>query len=114
MPMILRRPSIAANSQNDNILAGSAFEIIRQRGVMSGGIGSTATGLIANVSAGADIVAEQFEVPILPAGQDYPILPDNMYFTDVVEPLDRLVIPVRNTTGAALLAKVVVQLSTGG
>jgi hypothetical protein len=112
--MILRKTSIGATTQNDNILAGSAFEFARARGVMSGGIGCAATGLIANVTCGADVVAEAFDVPILASGQDYPILPDNMYFTDVVEFMDRITIPVRNTTGGALVSKLVIQLSTGG
>ena len=41
-----------------------------------------------------------------------PVLgPDNMYFTDLMEQGDRLVIRVRNPTGGALTARAVVQTS---
>lgn len=111
MPMILRSPSIAANSTNDNIIAGSAFEFARGRGVLSIGIAGSATGLVANIQAGADIIAEAFALPILTR---YPIVPDEFYFTDVVEQGDRIVQRVQNTTAGALICRSVTQLSFGG
>jgi len=62
----------------------------------------------AGVPAGGDVIAEEFMLPILTT---YPIIPDNMYFTDVMEAADRLVIRVRNPTGGALTARAVVQTS---
>lgn len=111
MPMIMREDSIAANTTNQNVIAGSAFEFARGRGVLSIGVAGSATGLVDNLQAGADIVAEAFAVPILTR---YPIIPDEMYFTDVVEQGDRIVIRSQNTTGGALTHRAVVQLSFGG
>lgn len=111
MPMILRSPTIAANSTNDNIIAGSAFEFARGRGVLSMGLSAAAAGVIANLQAGADIVAEAFELPVLTR---YPIVPDEMYFTDVVEQGDRIVQRCQNTTGAGIVVRSVTQLSFGG
>lgn len=110
-PMILREVSIAAGAINDNLIAGSAFEFARGRGVLSIGIAAAATGCIGNIQAGADIVAEAFPLPILTR---YPIVPDEFYFTDVVEQGDRIVERVQNTTGGALVVRSVTQLSFGG
>lgn len=111
MPMILREVSIGANATNENIISGSAFEFARGRGVLSIGICGAATGLVANLQAGADIIAEAFPLPILTR---YPIVPDEMYFTDVVEQGDRIVERVQNTTAGAIVARSVTQLSFGG
>jgi len=111
MPMIMRETSIAANATNDNVLSGSAFEFARGRGVISMGVAGAATGLVCTLQAGADIIAEEFALPILTR---YPIIPDEMYFTDVVEQGDRIVVRIRNTTAGALVSRTVVQLSMGG
>lgn len=108
MPMIMKETSIAANATNDNLLSGSAFEFSRGRNIVSMGVAGAATGLMVTLQAGADIVAEEFAAPILTR---YPIIPDEMYFTDVAEPGDRIVQRVRNTTGGAIVARSVTQLS---
>lgn len=111
MPMIMKQVSVAANATEQNFLAGSAFEFARGRGVVSMGICGAATGLLATLQAGADIICEEFDLPILTR---YPIIPDEMYFTDVVEVGDRIVQRVRNSTGGALVGRSVTQLSLGG
>jgi len=111
MPMIPVETTIGATTTNNNLLSGSAFEFARGRGVFSCGVTAAATGVIANISAGADIIAEAFMVPILSL---YPRVPDEMYFTDVVESGDRLVIRAQNTTGAGIVVRAMVQLSYGG
>lgn len=111
MPMILKEVTIAANTTNDNVLAGSAFEFARGRGVVSMGICAAATGVVCNLQAGGDIVAEAFTLPILTR---YPIVPDEMYFTEVVEMGDRIVQRAQNTTGAGIIVRSVTQMSFGG
>lgn len=111
MPMIMKETSIAASAPYANLLSGSQFEFSKGRGVASFGIAQSATGLFCVIQAGADIIAEEFAPPILTR---YPIIPDEMYFTDVVESGDRLAVSVRNSTAGALTARAVVQLSVGG
>ena len=111
MPMILKEVTVAANTTNDNIIAGSAFEFARGRGVLSIGICAAATGVVANIQAGADIIAEAFTLPVLTR---YPIVPDEFYFTDVVEAGDRIVERCQNTTGAGIVTRSVTQLSFNG
>jgi len=108
MPMIMVEASIGAGAVNSNLYSGSAFEFSRGRQVVSIGIVQSATGMFCTLQAGPDIIAEEFSLPILTT---YPILPDNMYFTDVMENGDRLVARVRNPTGGALIARSAVQMS---
>jgi len=102
---------VGAGATNDNLIAGSAFEFARGRGVLSIGIAAAATGVICNLQAGADIIAEAFMLPILTR---YAIVPDEFYFTDVIEQGDRIVERVQNTTGGAIVVRTVTQLSFGG
>jgi hypothetical protein len=108
MPMIMIEASLAAGAVNNNIFSGSAFEFSRGRNIVSIGIGQSATGMFCTLQAGADIIAEEFLLPILTR---YPVIPDEMYFTDVMENGDRLVGRVRNPTAGALTVRSVVQMS---
>jgi len=108
MPMIMIETSVAAGAVNNNLVSGSAFEFAKVRQVVSIGLVQSATGGFATIQAGSDIIAEEFSAPILTT---YPIIPDNMYFTDVMEAGDRLVLRYRNPTGGALTVRAVVQAS---
>jgi hypothetical protein len=110
MPMILIESSVAAGAVNSNIVSGSAFEFARTRQLMSCGVVQSATGGFTTITSGPDIIAEEFSVPILTT---YPIIPDNMYFTDWMEQGDRLVIRYRNPTAGALTVRALVQTSPG-
>jgi hypothetical protein len=107
--MILIENTIAIGAVNNNLVSGSAYEFARTRQLVSLGVVQSATGMFCTIQSGADIVAEEFSLPILTT---YPIIPDNMYFTDVMEQGDRLVIRVRNPTAGALIARAVVQTSS--
>jgi hypothetical protein len=108
MPVIMRELSVAAGAVNENILAGSAFEFARQNSLVSIGIHQSATGGYATINSGADVVAEEFAPPVAAV---YPIIPDNMYFSDVAAAGDRLVIRYRNPTAGALTVRVVCQVT---
>lgn len=108
MPVIQVETSIAAGAVNNNLVAGSAFEFARTRSLVSIGIAQAATGMFCTLQAGADIIAEEFSPSILTR---FPIIPDEMYYTDVMEAGDRLVIRVRNPTAGAIIARAIVQIS---
>ena len=108
MPVIVKQVSVPLNGTVDNILAGSAFEFARTNALVSMGVTAAATGTFVTFNSGADVVAEEFEPAILTR---YPIIPDEMYFSDVAAAGDRLVIRVRNTTGAAIIVRVVCQVT---
>jgi len=108
MPVIQIETSVAAGAVNNNLVSGSAFEFARARSVVSLGVAQSATGGFATIQAGADIIAEEFAPVILTR---YPIIPDEMYYTDVMEAGDRLVIRYRNPTAGALTARVLAQMT---
>jgi len=108
MPVIQRQVSIAANSINENILAGSQYEFARRRCIISGGIVAAAAGVISNINSGGDVVMEQFPLKI--SATDFPVIPDDFVFTDVMEVGDRLSIPCQNTTGAAIVVRAIIQI----
>ncbi len=108
MATIQKEVSIAANAVNENILSGSSFEFLRSNAVVSIGLTASATGLVANIQSGADIVLEESPLAIQTR---YPVIPDEMYYNDVGVAGDRMVIRVRNTTAGALTVRAIVQIA---
>lgn len=108
MPVIMRETTVAAGAVNENLLAGSAFEFARQNSLVSIGIVQSATGGFAVIQSGADIVAEEFAPSVK---TEYPIIPDEMYFSDVAAAGDRLVVRYRNPTAGALVVRTVCQVT---
>lgn len=108
MPVIQKELVVAASTSNDNILSGSSFEFLRGNSVVSIGLTGSATGLVANIQSGSDIVLEESALAIK-AG--YPIIPDEMFYNDVGAAGDRLVIRVRNTTAGNLTVRALVQIA---
>ena len=100
MPVIQIEQSIAAGAVNNNLVSGSAFEFARTRQLVSIGIVASATGSFSTIQAGADVIAEEFSPAIKTS---YPIIPDEMYYTDVMEPGDRLVFAYRNRAAGVCL-----------
>jgi len=108
MPVIAKTSTIAANAAYSNVIAGSLYEFARENQVVSVGVGQSATGLFDTIQSGSDVVSEEFEPAILTR---YPIIPDEMYFTDVMTPGDRLSINVRNSTAGPLTHRTIAQFS---
>ena len=107
MPVIQREVAVAAGAVNENIFAGSAFEFARGNQVVSIGVAQSATGGFATIQSGGDIVAEEFSPAILTR---FPIIPDEMYYNDVMAVGDRLVLRYRNPTAGALTVRAIAQI----
>ena len=126
MPLILNTVSVAATSENNNQESGSAFEFARVQSIYSIGIFAGNAGCFCTIQGGSDIIAEEFPVPVSgvaannPSGaamtttSQFPVIPDEMYFTDVLNPGDRLVLRFRNPTAGAIVAAFVVQITPTG
>ncbi len=108
MPVIQKEIEVAANDVNDNILSGSSFEFLRGNAVVSIGMVGSATGLVANIQSGADIVLEESPLAV---STTMPTVPDDFYYNDVGVGGDRLVVRVRNTTAGALTVRAIVQVT---
>jgi len=111
MSMIMVEQAVLTTVTVPNLVSGSAFEFSRGRNIVSMGWAQSATGGFMTLQAGADIIAEEFMVPILTR---YPILPDEFYFNEVVMGGDRLVVRAQNTTGAGIVHRVVAQITYQG
>jgi hypothetical protein len=108
MPVIQREVTIAAGAVNDNLLSGSAFEFLRTNSLVSLGVTAAATGTFVTIQSGADVVAEEFP----PAVQTrFPIIPDEMYYSDVGAAGDRLVVRARNPTGGPVIHRIIAQVT---
>lgn len=107
MPVIQREATVAAGA-TVSIFAGSTFEFARQRQVASIGVTAAATGTFVTINSGADVVAEEFAPAI---ATRYPIIPDEMYYNDILEAGDRLVLSIRNPTGAGVVHRAIAQIS---
>lgn len=108
MPVIQREVALAAGASSDNILSGSAFEFARVNSLVSMGVVASATGTFVTINSGADVVAEEF-APAIKA--TFPIIPDEMYYSDVAAAGDRLVVRVRNPTAGSITIRAVVQIT---
>mgnify|MGYP000592129605 CR=1 FL=1 len=108
MPVIQKVTSVPANDFVENVLSGSAFEFARQNILASMGLTAESAGLFATIQTGSDIVLEESEIAI---STDFPIIPDEFYYQDVATPGDRIVVRLRNSTGAAINARTIVQVT---
>jgi len=111
MPAIAIEVSIAAGAVNNNLVSGSAYEFSRGRSLLSCGVAAAATGTFFTLQSGSDVIVEESAPPVLTR---YPIVPDEMYFNDVMESGDRLVIRARNPTGGAIIHRAMALLSPMG
>lgn len=108
MPAIQKEVSVPAGGTVENILAGSAFEFLRRNAVVSAGVTAAVTGTFVTLSSGGDIVLE--ESPSF-VQTSFPRVPDEMVYNDVGVQGDRLVIRLRNPTGAPVIMRALVQIS---
>lgn len=100
MPAIQVETSVPAGSTNQNIFAGSAFEYSRGRQLLSLGVTAAATGTFITIQSGADVILEESPPYVSTV---FPVVPDQMFYNDVMEMFDRLRVQVRNPTGGAVI-----------
>lgn len=108
MPVIMKETSVGAGATNDNVVSGSAFEFARTRQIVSIGVTGSATGGFVTIQSGSDVVLEESPPYVATV---FPIIPDQMFYTDVMEAGDRLVIKARNPTGGAIIFRTIVQIT---
>lgn len=99
MPVIQNEVAVGAGASNNNLCSGSAFEYARGRSALSLGVNASATGTFIQVTSGADVILEDSPPYIATV---YPIIPDQMFYNDIMEPMDRLRIAARNTSGGSI------------
>jgi len=106
--VIQRETSVPANSVNDNLCSGSAFEYLRAPAIVSFAVVASATGMFYTIQAGPTIVLEESPGAIKAT---MPIVPDDFLYTAACAPGDRLVVRARNSSAGALTSRLVVQIT---
>lgn len=91
--------SINAGTTNSNIIAGSQFEYLPRNARVDIGLVGSATGLVADVTIGQDLIAQSMALSLQ---NRMPIVPDDYSLSEVGIGGERIVIKVTNPTGGAL------------
>jgi hypothetical protein len=97
--MIQVTGSIAANTANDNVISGSQYEFLPRASALEFGLVGSATGLLADVYSGQDMLCEGMAIS---TQNRFPVFPDDYTLTDVADQGERIKVRLRNTTGGAL------------
>jgi hypothetical protein len=72
------------------------------------GVTAAATGSFATIQSGADVILEESPPYVATL---FPIVPDQMFYNDIMEMFDRLRVAVRNPTGGAIIHRVLALLT---
>jgi len=104
VPAIQVETSVAAGGSNNNLFTGSAFEFARTRCALSLGVLAAATGTFIGITSGSDVLLEDSPPYV---GAVFPIVPDQMFYNDIMEQGDRLRVSVRNPTGGAVIHRAI-------
>lgn len=120
--MIIKRDGsllTATSLSPNNIWSGSAFEYLRAPSFVNIGLitPGAAGGLLAAQYVGANLIAEEFEVPFSdPAvrGTDYPMIAEAYLMQAGGNAGDRLVTTLRNPTGGTLAYSAVAIITPAG
>lgn len=103
MGLIKNSVSIGAGATVLNVLAGSAFEFVKEASQVKIGLLASATGLLVGASSGSDILLEDGSAcDVVRIANQGPIWPDDFILEDIAMPMDRLKVSVRNPTGGAI------------
>ncbi len=99
--------SIAANSQNDNILSGKLHEFLVEASRIVVAATAAAAGVRISILVGGEALIQDQEIS---AVNRWPQLPQDLTAEGAGFGGDRIVIPLRNTTAAAIVAQVTVDV----
>lgn len=99
--------TVAANTSTDNILAGKQHEFATRPCFARIAIVAAAVGLNATIVSGDVAIVNDEEMS---SANRHPVDPDDYAFRIPMAPGERLQIYLRNTTGAGILTKTVVQI----
>lgn len=108
MPMMQFSASVGPGVSVGNVLAGSTFEFLQYDAHVELAVIGSATGFVATVQSGADVLME--ESPISTANR-FGVYPDDFPLTDVAAGGERLRVSLRNTSAGALTYFVTVKVT---
>ena len=107
MPMMSTVISVAANTRSANLFAGDAFEFAPAPSIVRLYGRSAAVGLHIDFLLGGESLISDSEIAAL-AG--FPTRPDDLLTEHGANPGDRIFVAARNTTGAAIIVQLIVDV----
>lgn len=102
--------SVAANATVDNVLAGKLDEFLRTNSAINLSVVAQAVGLRASLVVGGEVAIDDQEVNAR-AGATAIIVPDDFLVSAAGFAGDRLIVRLRNTTGAAIITNTRVEIT---
>lgn len=109
MPLMYKQVSVPAGG-SATPLVGDQFEFVGRPSFVEFGIVAEATGVLATIFSGADLLQQEGPVNIRAAGVP-PTYPDDFLLNDVAGGGDRLSVQLRNTAGAAIIVRISVRIT---
>jgi hypothetical protein len=109
MPSDIVSSSVAAGATGTPF-QGRQYEFIPQGGGVAIGLLAEATGVVATVYLGGDLVLEEAPIPIGTANQ-VPVWPDHYLVQETVYPGTRVKVQLRNTSGGTIVTKNVLRIN---
>lgn len=108
MAIMTDRRSVAANATVDNVLAGKIDEFLKMNSAVRLYANAEAVGLNVSLIVGQQVVVDDQEVPSRGAGVSI-VKPDDFIIDSGGLAGDRLILRLRNTTGAAIITRTQVE-----
>jgi hypothetical protein len=108
MPSDIVSSSVAAGA-TATPFQGRQYEFITSGGNIAIGLLAEATGMVATVYLGTDLVLEEAPIPIGSANQ-VPVVPDHYLVAETVYPNTRVKVQLRNTSGGTIVTKSVLRI----
>lgn len=108
MSVIQKEFTVAAGATVENALAGSAFEFLGRRAIVSLGVTAAATGTFVTVQSGPRSILEE-SPPMVQTS--FPRIPDEMAYNFAGLAGDRLIVKLRNPTAGAIIMRVLCQIA---
>lgn len=107
MPIIKKSAAVLTGVTVDNVLSGSAFEFLPYNANVRYAINGSATGFVATVQSGSDVLMEESPINIQ---NRFGIFPDDFDLSDVAGAGERQVVKLRNTSAGTLTYYVTLQV----
>ena len=113
MPIMTDRQSVAANSTVNNVLAGKLEEFLKRPSAVTLYANAEAVGLQVSLIIGSQVVVDDQEIPNRAAGTAI-VKPDDFIAQAGGLGGDRMILRLRNTTGAAIITRTQVETTPVG
>ena len=108
MPTFAISQSVGAGLAS-NLLAGTQYEFLPFHAQLEIGVVSTASGVLATIYAGTDLLCQESPIVDIKGAGVLPVYPDNFHIADECAAGDRINLTVRNTTAGSLVVIAVIR-----